>query len=65
MSILIGLFFLLIGFGYLYSPDKIRMLNEWIKDNLLNDRLIISYRRKMGVLFLLLGALIIYFSVKG
>lgn len=62
--IFIGLFMLAMGFGYLYRPDKVQKINSWIRENLFNDRLLLTKRRKVGVMLLFVGAIIIYFAIR-
>lgn len=60
----IGLFIVTIGFGYLYRPDKVSKFNAWAREYLFNDRLLILYRRKAGVMLIIIGAVIIFMSIK-
>ncbi|MBN2407820.1 MAG: hypothetical protein JXJ19_08990 [Elusimicrobia bacterium] len=59
-----AIFLIILGFGYLYRPDKISRFNSWIKENIFNDRLIIIYRKRIGVLLIFIGALILYMAVR-
>ncbi len=60
----IGLFMLAIGLGYLYHPDKVQRFNNWVKEYIFNDRLLITHRRKVGVMLLFAGAVIVYFAIR-
>lgn len=62
--ILIGVVIMVFGFGYLYHPDKISKLNNWVCENIFNDRMLLTKRRKAGVLLILLGTFIIYFVIR-
>jgi uncharacterized protein YjeT (DUF2065 family) len=64
IELLTGCFFLFIGFGYLYYPQKIQRINSWIRDNICNDRLLLSHRRKAGVVIVFAGLIVVYFAIK-
>jgi len=64
MKIIIGLLLLAAGMGYLYRPNTVMKLNEWIKKHIFNDQILIHHRRKIGLAMLLLGFLLLYFGVK-
>lgn len=61
-QIFIGLFFFLLGLGYLYSPRTIERINAILRETLLNDAYIALERRKWGVFFLLLSLLFIFMA---
>ena len=60
----IGVFMFALGFGYLYHPDKVQKFNSWIRDNVFNDRLLITHRRKLGTMLIFIGTVIIYLVIK-
>ncbi|MFH1415408.1 MAG: hypothetical protein ABIH89_04930 [Elusimicrobiota bacterium] len=60
----IGVFVMLMGFGFLYRPNKVQQVNRWIRDNIFNDRLLLIHRRRVGVMLIFLGAAVIYFALK-
>jgi hypothetical protein len=59
-KIAVGLFFFLLGLGYLYRPDIIERINAILRETLLNDAYIALERRKWGVFFLLISFLFLY-----
>lgn len=59
-KIVVGLFFLALGLGYLYRPDLIARMNKVLREYILNDAYIALERRKWGTFFLLLSLLFIY-----
>lgn len=61
-KLLVGLFFFLLGLGYLYRPDLIERMNALIREYLLNDAHIALERRRWGTFFLLLSFLFLYMS---
>lgn len=62
--ILAGIFVMLLGFGYLCAPKKVIAFNTWVRQNLFNDRLLIMRRRKVGVMLIFIGLIIIYIVIK-
>ncbi|MFH1726402.1 MAG: hypothetical protein ABII00_17465 [Elusimicrobiota bacterium] len=56
----IGIFFFLLGLGYLYRPALIERMNAFLREYLLNDAYIALERRKWGVFFLLVSFLFLY-----
>lgn len=61
-KLLAGLFFFLLGLGYLYRPDLIERMNAILRDYLLNDAHIAMERRKWGTFFLLISFLFLYMA---
>jgi hypothetical protein len=55
-----GVFFALLGLGYLYRPDLIERLNAVLRNYLLNDAYIALERKKWGSFFLLIAFLFLY-----
>lgn len=56
----VGVFFFLLGLGYLYKPGVIERVNAILRETLLNDAYIALERRKWGVFFLLISFLFLY-----
>ena len=63
MKILTGLLFLLAGIGYLYSPAIIMRINEFMKNRVFNDNIIIHHRRKIGIALVLIGFIVLFFGI--
>ena len=61
---LFGLFVMLLGAGYIYRPEKVSKFNSWCRNNLFSDRLLITSRRKTGVLLLFAGMIILLFLLR-
>ena len=61
---LTGLFVLALGLGYLYRPEKIQRINCWLRDNLFNDRLLVTHRRRAGTVLLFIGIILIFFATR-
>ncbi len=61
-QISIGLFFFLLGLGYLYKPGVIERINSILRETLLNDAYIALERRKWGVFFLLVSFLFLFMA---
>ena len=59
-KITFGLFFFMLGLGYLYKPRAIERMNYLIREYLLNDAHIALERRNWGIFFLLLSVLFLY-----
>jgi tetratricopeptide (TPR) repeat protein len=55
------LFFL--GLCYLYYPSLVIKINKWAKDKLFNDEFILMYRKKVGIICIVVSLLIFYFGV--
>jgi uncharacterized protein YjeT (DUF2065 family) len=60
LKVAIGIFFFLLGLGYLYHPRLIERMNALIRETLLNDAYIAMERRKWGMFFLLMSVLFLY-----
>lgn len=61
---LFGLFFLILGLGYLFRPDLITRINRVLREYLLNDSYIALERKKWGLLMLLLSCLFFYMAIQ-
>lgn len=55
-----GLFFFLLGLGYLTRPTLVERVVSFLRDVVLNDAHIALERRKWGVFFLLVSVLFLY-----
>ncbi|HAH06220.1 MAG TPA: hypothetical protein DCM05_06785 [Elusimicrobia bacterium] len=55
-----GLFFFLLGLGYLCQPTLVERVVSFLRDVVLNDAHIALERRKWGVFFLLISVLFLY-----
>jgi uncharacterized protein YjeT (DUF2065 family) len=64
LDVSIGIFLLVMGFGFLYFPVVVQKMNVWIRENIFSDRMLLTHRRRAGVLLIFMGAIIIYFVVK-
>ncbi|MGM0440941.1 MAG: hypothetical protein ACQEQC_00775 [Elusimicrobiota bacterium] len=60
LNIIVALFIMAVGMGYLARPDIITKFNEWMRENLFSDRLLLRHRRKVGTLLLFMGAVLFY-----
>ncbi|MCX5784792.1 MAG: hypothetical protein NTX59_03805 [Elusimicrobia bacterium] len=60
LKIFFGLVFLLLGLGYVYKPEIIERLNRLLKETLLNDSYAALHRKELGLLFVLMGILLLY-----
>jgi len=60
LEILIGLFLLIISLGYLYRPAMITKFNAWSRKYLFNDQLLITHRKKIGVILLIISIILLY-----
>lgn len=60
LEILIGLLFLIISVGYLYRPTIIIRFNAWGRKYLFNDQLLITHRKKIGVVLLIIAIVFLY-----
>ena len=56
----LGIFFFLLGLGYLYRPHFIERVNALIRNTLLNDAYFALERRKWGIFFLLIAFLFLH-----
>lgn len=59
-KVLLGIFFFLLGLGYLYFPGLIERMKAILRECLLNDAHIALERRKWGVFFLLVSLWLLY-----
>ncbi|NIM02911.1 hypothetical protein GTN66_02000 [bacterium] len=60
LEILIGLLLLIISVGYLYRPTIIIRFNDWGRKYLFNDQLLITHRKKIGVVLLIIAIIFLY-----
>ena len=60
LEILIGLFFLVSSLGYLYRPTIIIRFNAWGRKYLFNDQLLVTHRKKIGVVLLIISVIFLY-----
>ncbi|MFA6029755.1 MAG: hypothetical protein WC969_07875 [Elusimicrobiota bacterium] len=59
-KVFIGIFFFLLGLGYLCRPTVIERLCAFMREVVFNDAHMALERRKWGVFFLLLSLLFLY-----
>ncbi len=64
-KLLLGLLSLILGLGYLYRPYWIVKLNEWVRMNIFNDQILISRRRKVGIILFFIGVILIFLGLAG
>ena len=62
-KMLAGLVLLLFGMGYLYRPDRIIKFNAWMREHLFNDHILINHRRKIGVILIALGLMVMFVGI--
>ncbi len=60
LEVLIGLLLLIISVGYLYQPTIIIRFNAWGRKYLFNDQLLITHRKKIGVILLIISIVFLY-----
>lgn len=60
-----GIFFFLLGLGYLYRPNAIERINAFLREYVFNDAYIALERRKWGIFFLLVSFLLLYVGYQG
>lgn len=62
-SDVLGVFFLVLGLGYLYRPQLMSRVVRAIRDTVFNDAHIALERKKFGLFFLLLALLAFYLGI--
>lgn len=60
LEILIGLFFLVGSLGYLYRPTIIIKFNAWGRKYIFNDQLLVTQRKKIGIVLLIVSIIFLY-----
>ncbi|MFH1283048.1 MAG: hypothetical protein ABII27_05230 [bacterium] len=55
-----GIMFLVLGWAYLYHIKIIFKLNNFLKNNLFNDAVVLTEHRKIGLLCILLAIIVLY-----
>lgn len=60
--IAIGLMLLIIGCLYVYKRNVIIRMNAYMRNKILNDMHVLTNHRKIGVLFILVSLLFLYFG---
>lgn len=63
LKIIAAIVFFVLSAGYLFYPKFIVNLNGFFRDQLFNDAFIITRRRQLGLLFLLLALLSSYMGI--
>ncbi len=63
ISFFAGLILFLVGAAYLYRPTLVYKINLLAREYIFNDRLLLGHRRKVGVMLMVLGALILFFTL--
>ena len=53
----------IIGLGYLYAPNLILILNNWMRKVLFNDTKVLFYRKKIGSIYILISLILVYGSL--
>jgi len=65
LEVLVGVFFLIIGLGYLYRPTIIIKFNALGRKYLLNDQLLVTHRKKIGAVLLIISIVFLYAGFVG
>lgn len=60
-----GIFFFLLGLGYLYKPHLIERIYAVMREMVFNDAHMALERRKFGIFFLLISFLFLYMGYTG
>ena len=60
IKFLLAVFFLFMGFIYLYKSDLVMKINLYARQFFFNDTYILLYRKKLGILFILLAIILFY-----
>jgi tetratricopeptide (TPR) repeat protein len=61
LKILLAFGLLITSLGFLYRPNWVLRWNAWARDLVFNDRYVLLYRRRWGLLFFL-GAVLFFYS---
>ena len=60
IKLFVGLVLFTVGVGYLYRPGWVIRSNEWVRRIFFNDAHLLHHRRRWGLLFFLVGVLLMY-----
>jgi len=60
IKFVLGIFFLFTGFIYLYNTNMVMKINLYARQFLFNDSYVLLYRKKIGILFLLLSIILFF-----
>lgn len=60
VKVYVGIFFFLLGLGYLYKPHLIERIYAMMREIVFNDAHMALERRKFGIFFLLISWLFLY-----
>ncbi|MBI4655320.1 MAG: hypothetical protein HY746_01100 [Elusimicrobia bacterium] len=63
IKILSGLFFLIVGLGFILRPGLIERVSRLIKETILNESRLALNREKLGFFFVLAGILLFYMGI--
>lgn len=59
--LIVGLGIVLCGLGYLFAPDLVKKVNRALNSLIFQDEFTFTYRIFTGVIFVVVGLLILYF----
>ena len=62
LVLLSGVLFLIVGWLYIYRLKIIFRINQLIKNTIINDAFILMQHRKIGLMFILIAVLLLYFG---
>ncbi|HAM39628.1 MAG: hypothetical protein A2474_06790 [Elusimicrobia bacterium RIFOXYC2_FULL_34_12] len=62
IKLFLGMFFLFLGFVYLYKPKFVIKINYYAKEFLFNDSYVLLRRKKIGILLVLLSLIAFFMT---
>jgi len=62
IKLILSIFFLFMGFIYLYNTNMVIKINFYARQFLFNDAYVLLYRKKIGILFILLAIILFYMA---
>ncbi|OQA91441.1 MAG: hypothetical protein BWY26_00961 [Elusimicrobia bacterium ADurb.Bin231] len=62
IKLICSIIFLVLGFLYLYRSDFIMKINSFARRFIFNDAYILLYRKKIGVIFVILSIIALYMA---
>jgi hypothetical protein len=60
LELISGLIMLVYGLFCLYKPDRIMKFNMWVREQMFSDQLLVSHRKKIGVMLVICGLILLY-----
>jgi hypothetical protein len=62
LKFITGIFFLFLGWIFFFKPNLVASVNEFAREKIFNDRIILLERKKLAALFFLIAVVAVYMT---